>query len=149
MKDFSVIWRVRLDAQTLVLLLLLELNSPCFSHRQLLLDWQRLIPPSANRKRWMGKMGYQFRSIDTLRIPEGSSQLSSMSSRSDSSYPLVSVSYAPTLESTFSLISNVPCWLGVMGTRGQWLSNYSCLGDSNKDQTASGISRQLFVKFLM
>ena len=35
MDDFSVIWVVRLDAQTLVLLLLLELNSPCLPHRQL------------------------------------------------------------------------------------------------------------------
>ena len=59
MDDLSVIWGVRLDAQTLVLLLLLELNSPCLPHRQLLLGWQRLIP-SENRPRWMGNMGYQF-----------------------------------------------------------------------------------------
>ena len=60
--DFSVTWGVRLDAQTLVLLLLLllEINSPCLPHRQLLLGWQRLIPPSEKRQRWMGKMGYQF-----------------------------------------------------------------------------------------
>ena len=57
--DFSVIWGVRLDAQTLVLLLL-ELNSPCLPHRQLLLGWQRLIAPSENRQRWMRKMGCQF-----------------------------------------------------------------------------------------
>ena len=69
-----------------------------------------------------------------------------MSSKSDSSYPLASVSCAPTLEST-SLISNVPCWLGVMGTGGKWLSKISCLWDSNKDQAASGISRELFVRF--
>ena len=36
MDDFSVIWVVRLDAQTLVLLLL-ELNSPCLPLRQLFL----------------------------------------------------------------------------------------------------------------
>ena len=59
MDDVSVIWGVRLDAQTLVLLSLLELNSPCLPHRQLLLGWQRLIP-SENRQRWMGKMGYRF-----------------------------------------------------------------------------------------
>ena len=59
MGDFSVIWGARLDAQTLVLLLL-ELNSPCLPHRQLLLGWQRLIPPSENRQRWNGKLGYQF-----------------------------------------------------------------------------------------
>ena len=71
----------------------------------------------------------------------------SMSSKSDSSYPLVSVSCAPTLESTSSRISNVPRWLGVMGTRGKWLSKNSCLWDSNKDQAASGTSRKLIVRF--
>ena len=58
-RNLSVICGVRLDAQTLVLLLLLELNSPCLRHRHLLLGWQRLIP-CENRQRWMGKMGYQF-----------------------------------------------------------------------------------------
>ena len=88
MDDFSVIWGVRLDAQTLVLLLF-ELNSPCLSHCQLLLGWQRLIP-SENCQRWMWKMGYQFQ-VDKHSISTaGSSQLNSMSSRSDSSYPLVS-----------------------------------------------------------
>ena len=57
MENFSVTWGVRLDAQTLVLLL--ELNSFCLPHRQLLLGGQRLIP-SENRQRWMGKMEYQF-----------------------------------------------------------------------------------------
>ena len=70
-----------------------------------------------------------------------------MSSRSDTSYPLVSVSCATTLQST-SLISIVPCWLGVMGTRGNWLSKNSCLWDSNKEQAASEISTELIVKFL-
>ena len=65
MDDFSVICGVRLDAQALVLLLL-ELISPCLPHRQLLLGWQRLIPPSENRQRWMGKMGYHF--INTVHI---------------------------------------------------------------------------------
>ena len=59
MDDFSEVWVVRLDAQTLVLLLR-ELNSPCLPHRQLLLGWQWLIPPSENRRRWMGKTGYHF-----------------------------------------------------------------------------------------
>ena len=58
MDDLSVIWGFRLHAQTLVLLLL-ELKSPCLPHRQLSLAWQRLIP-SENRLRWIGKMGYQF-----------------------------------------------------------------------------------------
>ena len=77
----------------------------------------------------------------------GSSQLNSISSRSDSSYPLVSVSRAPLLESTSSLISNVPRWLGVMGTRGKWLSKNYWLWDSNEDQAASGLSRERFVRF--
>ena len=58
MDDFSVIWGVRWDAQTLAFLLL-ELNSACFPHRQLFLGWSRLIP-SENRQRWMGKMRYHF-----------------------------------------------------------------------------------------
>ena len=56
--DFSVVWGVPLNAQTLVLLLL-ELISPCLPHRQLLLVWQWLVPKE-NRQTWMGKMGYQF-----------------------------------------------------------------------------------------
>ena len=51
MDDFSVIWGIRWDPQTLVLLLL-ELNSPCLPHRQLVLGWQWLIP-SENRQKWM------------------------------------------------------------------------------------------------
>ena len=60
MDDFSAISEFRLVAQTLVLLLLLELNSPCLPHRQLLLGWPSLIPPSENRQRRMGKRGYLF-----------------------------------------------------------------------------------------
>ena len=59
MDDFSVTWGIRLDAQTLVfllLLLLLELSYPCLRHRQLLLGWQLLIP-SENRQRWGGENG--------------------------------------------------------------------------------------------
>ena len=66
--DFSVISEVWLDAQTLVLLLLLELISPCLAHRQLLLCWYRLIPPSENRQRCMGKRGICSRSISTVHI---------------------------------------------------------------------------------
>ena len=70
-----------------------------------------------------------------------------MSSRSDTSYPVVSVLCAPTLESTFSLISNVPCRLEVMGTRGNCFSEKSCFWDSNKDNAVSGNSRELIVRF--
>ena len=58
MGDFSVIWGVGRDAQTLVLLLL-ELNSYCPPHRQILLNWQRLIP-SKKCQRWMGKVAHQI-----------------------------------------------------------------------------------------
>ena len=57
MDDFSAVWGVRLDAQTLMLLLLLELNSPCLPRRQLLLCWQRLIPPFENRQKMDGENG--------------------------------------------------------------------------------------------
>ena len=42
---------------------------------------------------------------------------------------------------------HVPCWLGVMGTRGKWLFEYSCFWDRNKDQAASSKSRELIVRF--
>ena len=67
MHDFSVIWGVWLDAQTLVLLLL-ELNSSRLPYRQLLLGWQRLIPPSENRQSGWGKRGINSRLIDTVHI---------------------------------------------------------------------------------
>ena len=70
-----------------------------------------------------------------------------MSSRSGSSYSLVSLSYAPTTYSTYSLILNIPCWLGVMGTQGKGLFKNSCLWDSNKDQAASGTPKKLIVRF--
>ena len=54
---------------------------------------------------------------------------------------------SPTLEIISSHISNDPCWLGDMGTRGKWLFIDSCLWDSSKDQAASGISRELIVRF--
>ena len=44
-------------------------------------------------------------------------------------------------------MSNGPCWLGVMGTRGKWISKVSGLWDSNKAQAASWISRELIVRF--
>ena len=47
--DFPVIWGLRLDAHTLGLLLL-ELNSPCLPHRQLLLGCQQLIASEDCRK---------------------------------------------------------------------------------------------------
>ena len=143
--DFSVNRRLRLDAQTLVLLLL-ELISPHLPHPQLLLGWQRLIS-SENRLRWMGKRGINSRLINTVHLHCRISQLHLMSSRSDTSYPLVLVSCAPTLASTSSLNSKVPYWFGVMGTRGKWLSKSSCLRDSDRDQAASGTSRELIVRF--
>ena len=107
-----------LNAQTLVLLFS-EMNSTCLPHRQLILGWQRLIP-SENRQRAMEKMGYQLQVKQQLPISTaGTSQLNSMSPRSDSLFPLGSVSCAPTLENTSFLILKVPGWLGVMGTRGK------------------------------
>ena len=54
---------------------------------------------------------------------------------------------SPTLESTSSLISCVPCWWGVNGTRARWLSNKSCLWDNSNCQEARGISFELIVIF--
>ena len=43
MVDFSVIWEARLDAQTVVLMLL-ELNSPCLPHRQVFIGLAAVDP---------------------------------------------------------------------------------------------------------
>ena len=59
----------------------------------------------------------------------------------------MSKSWAPTLESTSSLISNVPCWLGVMETCARWLFKKSCLWDNSNCQAAWGVSYELIVKF--
>ena len=55
------------------------------------------------------------------------------------------LSCAPTLESTSSLISCVPCWLGVTGTRARWLFKNCCLWDNYKLQGARGISWEIIV----
>ena len=52
---------------------------------------------------------------------------------------------APTLGSNSSLISCVPCWLGVTGTRARWLFENCCLWDSNKLQAARGNSFELII----
>ena len=54
-------------------------------------------------------------------LGSGSSQWKSLTSRSDTRYPLVSLLCAPTLENTYSRISFVFCWLGVIGTLTRWL----------------------------
>ena len=57
----------------------------------------------------------------------------------------MSLSYAPTIESTLSLITMVPSWLGVIGTRARCLFKKSCLWDSNKLRAAREISWEIFV----
>ena len=57
----------------------------------------------------------------------------------------MSISCAPTLESTPTLISLVPSWLGVLGTLPRWLFKKSCLWDINYLKAATGISCELIV----
>ena len=57
------------------------------------------------------------------------------------------MSWAPTLESTSFLFSNVPCWLGVIGTCARWLLKKSCLWDSSHCQANRGFSCELIVIF--
>ena len=66
MDNFSAIWGVRWDAQTL-LLVLLELNSTFPPDFHLLLGWQRWIP-SRNCQRWMGIWRINSRSTNTVDI---------------------------------------------------------------------------------
>ena len=65
--DFPVIGGFRLNAHTLVLLLLLELNSPCLPRRQLFLGWQRLICLKTVKNGW-GKWGISSTSINSVHI---------------------------------------------------------------------------------
>ena len=57
----------------------------------------------------------------------------------------MSISCAPTLESTSSRNSIVPCWLVVFGNRARWLLIKFYLWDNNKLQAARGISWELVV----
>ena len=49
---------------------------------------------------------------------------------------LASIFCAPQLESTFSIISNIPCWLGLIGTGIKKLSAKLCLWDNNEARSA-------------
>ena len=60
------------------------------------------------------------------------SQYISISSRSDTWQPFVSISSAPTLQSISSLIFTDPSSLGVIRTRARWLSRKFYLWDNNK-----------------
>ena len=123
--DFSVIWGVPLDAQTGVVVVGPEFSLPSSSSTivGLAVVGPKWKSSEVDGKNGLSIPGWQILSISTA----GSAQLKSMSSRSDSSYLFVSVPCAPTLESTSSLISNVPCCLGVKGTRPKWFSKTSCL----------------------
>ena len=54
---------------------------------------------------------------------------------------------SPTLESTSSLISCFPRWLGVTGTHARCLFKNCCLWDISISQAAKGISCELIVLF--
>ena len=140
MDDFSVIWGFIGRSESGVVIVGADFSRSSSSSTNVGLA---AVDPIWKPSKMVAKMG--IKSVSTTT----SSQVNSMSSRSDTSYPLVSVSCAPTLESTSSLISTAPCWLGVMGTRGKGLSRPFGLWDSNKKKAASGSSRELIVSFLV
>ena len=76
------------------------------------------IRPLPNLVKLEGRKGVSMLGPEAAFKSSGSFfQLKSTSSRSDTWYPLVSMSCAPTPESTSSLFSIVPCWLRVIRTR--------------------------------
>ena len=91
-------------------------------------------PPISQSSIAVGEKGVSMPGLKTASTSSWEfSHYNSTSSRSaDTWYPLVSISCAPTLESTSFLFSCVPCWLGVTGTRARWLLKNSCLWDNNK-----------------
>ena len=70
---------------------------------------------------------------------------SATSFRSDRWYPPVSISWVPTLESTSSLNTIVPYWLGLIGTRARWIVKKYCVLDNNKLQVAKEFPWELIV----
>ena len=142
MGNFSAMLGVVLVSQTLVLLE--EESSPCLAivnQNRVFSQWTRLKIV----KNWREK-GVPMLGLKTVTTSSWSfSQWQSTSSRSDTWYPLVSISGAPTLESNSSLISCVHCWLGLIETRDRWLSKYSLFWDNHKLQAARRFSWELNV----
>ena len=104
-----------------------------------------LIDKSSNvvREKGVSMLGLNTESMSNCEI----SQMNSISSRSVNWWLLVSKAWVSKLESNSSLISNVPFWLGVMGTRGKWLSKKSCLWDTSNCQAARVILVSWLVYF--
>ena len=75
----------------------------------------------------------------------GSSLWSSTAIISETGYSFVSMSCAPTLQSTSSRISIIPCWMGLIGARTSGLLQKICLWDNNKLQAGRVFSWELIV----
>ena len=89
---------------------------------------------------WKGSMNAWWKKASTYC----SSFFSKIQHRPDQQ-TFVSISCATTLESTLSLISCVPWWLGVTGARARWLFKNCCLWYNSKLHAARGISWESIV----
>ena len=137
---------VVLVCQALVLCMLEEESSLCLPVRRA--EWGFLLNllASPSRQTLLVKKEYTMSGLKTASKSSWYlSQYNSTSSRSaeETWYQLVSISCAPMLESTSSLISCVTCWLEVTGSGARWLFKKCCLCDNNKLQAAGGISWEL------
>ena len=124
-----------------------EESSPCPALRQLELGFQ---PLNLSQNPWKLKEKRVYLWLDWRQRLHQADDFPSRiqrhpESRSDTWHPLVSISCAPTLEGTSSLVSIVPSWLGVTGTRATWLFKKSCLWDNNKIQAARRNSCEFIV----
>ena len=97
--------------------------------------WTHLKIVKSWREKWIFMPGWTTASM----FKSASSRWNTLSSRSDNWYPLVSMSFAPSLGSTSSPILIVLYWFGVSGVRARWLSKNSCFYDNIKLQAARGI----------
>ena len=105
-------------------------------------------PPISKSSRDLGEWKVPIPHLKTTSTSNWSfSQRFSIPSRWESCSALMSISCAPTLEKTSSLISIVPSWLGVNGTHARWVFRKSYLWDNNKLQGARGFLRELLVTY--
>ena len=124
--------------------LLEDESSLCFAFRQTESDFQ-LLNPSQNCWKFKGKKGVVPGQETASRLKSGPSQWNSMSSKSDTWYPLVSISVVRRHEGTSALKSCFHCRFGLIRKWVKKLGRKSYSWDTTKFFVASIISRQLIV----
>ena len=121
-----------------------EESSLCFAFCPTESDFQ-LLNPSQNCWKFKGKKGVVAGQETASRLKSGPSQWNSMSSKSDTWYPLVSISVVRRHEGTSALKSCFHCRFGLIRKWVKKLGRKSYSWDTTKFCVASRISRQLIV----